>query len=103
MIFTVAVSFIMKRLAPTKLRNSIFTLPESDSLTKSNDGDQIKSSSHFFTGVKFFNGVLAKKVMLSMGKLPFSHCTLKETVSPSSTTRVELTEGLTFEGMISVL
>src|ERR1051326_5164914 len=38
-----------------------------------------------------------------MGKLPVSHCTLKLTVSPSSTYNVPATVGFTFDGMTSVL
>src|SRR5689334_15800874 len=103
MMRTLAVSFTMKRVVPTKLSVTIFTFAESVSFTKSYCGDQVNSSSQDFTSVKFFMGVLAKKVMCSMGKLPVSHCTLKLTMSPSSIYNVELTDGFTLEGMISVL
>src|SRR6266700_7121881 len=98
----VAVSLIINRFDPTKFSSNTFTFAESVSFTQSNGGVQVKSSSHFFTRVKFLMGILAKKVIVSMGKLPFSHCTLKETVSPSSTVSVGLTDGFTREGMISV-
>src|SRR5687767_5297513 len=103
MMRTLAVSRALNLLEPTKLSVNTRTLAESVSFTKSKGTGQMKSSSHFFTVVVFRRGVLAKNVMDSMGKLPVSHWILKATVSPSSTVSTLLTDGFTFEGMISVL
>src|SRR5687767_11942862 len=100
---TFEVSLTIKRVVPTKLNVTTFTFAESVSFTKSNEGNHVNSSSHFFTDVKSFRGAFAKNVMCSMGKFPDSHCTLKLITSPSSTYNVELTDGFTREGTISVL